>query len=252
MRYLGLKTTTGRAFSATKEFAVNGLATIIKKKYSARSTSKQKRNTTMKTTITKIALAAAFLSTAAMANASPMQISVNSGATSVINALARYADNTTSTAFNVAVNTGDVDASVNTLGAFNSLRNVGDTIAVETSALGAANTGDIYLEQGSLNATSSGAVAGSMAAASAASGTSGWGWHSNSSSYGSAFNSAYGANFENTLDETLSNYSAANIAYNSGSIDASVNTAGLVNRINGISTSAVGAVNTGGISVVVK
>lgn len=149
----------------------------------------------MKTTITKIALAAAFLSTAAMANASPMQISVNSGATSIINALARYADRTTSTAFNVAVNTGDVDASVNTFGAFNSLKNVGSTIAVETSALGAANTGDIYLEQGSLNASSSGAVAGSMAAAIAASGTSGWGWHSNSSYYGSAFNSAYGANF---------------------------------------------------------
>ncbi|MEI2513271.1 hypothetical protein [Acinetobacter soli] len=207
----------------------------------------------MKTTITKIALAAAFLSTAAMANATgPMQISINTGATSIIDALARYADKTTSTAFNLAVNTGNVDASVNTFGAFNSLKNVGSTIAVETSALGAANTGDIYLEQGSLNASSSGAVAGSMAAASAASGTSGWGWHSNSSYYGSAFNSAYGANFDNSLDETLSNYSAANIAYNSGSIDASVNTVGLVNRINGISTSAVGAVNTGGISVVVK
>lgn len=137
-------------------------------------------------------------------------------------------------------------------GAFNSLRNVGSTIAVETSALGAANTGDIYLEQGSLSAGSSGAESASMAAARGATRSSGWGWYSNSSSYGSAFNSAYGSNFENSLDETLSNYSAANIAYNSGSIDASVNTAGLVNRINGISTSAVGAVNTGGISVVVK
>ncbi|WP_151753699.1 hypothetical protein [Acinetobacter soli] len=206
----------------------------------------------MKTTITKIALAAAFLSTAAMANAFPYHVSIDTGATSIINALARYADRTTSTAFNVAVNTGDVDASVNTLGAFNSLRNVGGTIAVETSALGAANTGDIYLEQGSLSAGSSGAESASMAAARGATRSSGWGWYSNSSSYGSAFNSAYGSNFENSLDETLSNYSAANIAYNSGSIDASVNTAGLVNRINGISTSAVGAVNTGGISVVVK
>jgi len=164
MLFLGLKTTTGRAVSVTKDFTVNGLATIIKKEYSARSISKQKKEYNYENHDHKNCPNHSLPFNRSYGECITYAVSIDTGATSIINALARYADRTTST----------------------------------------------------------------------------------------AFNSAYGSKFENSLDETLSNYSAANIAYNSGSIDASVNTVGLVNRINGISTSAVGAVNTGGISVTVK
>ena len=58
-----------------------------------------------------------------------------------------------------------------------------------------------------------------------------------------------------SINETLSNYSASNIAYNAGTIDASVSaiaegTQTAVN--NSITTTAIGAVNSGSITVTVK
>ena len=61
--------------------------------------------------------------------------------------------------------------------------------------------------------------------------------------------------FSEEINETLSNYSVANIAYNAGAIDASVSaiaegTEATIN--NSITTTAIGAVNSGSITVTVK
>ncbi|MEN8549563.1 hypothetical protein ABFW07_09505 [Acinetobacter soli] len=189
----------------------------------------------MKTTITKIALAAAFLSTAAMANAG------NSGGsggasinvTDLLDALAHYSKYTDSTAFNVAVNTGKVDASVDIGSVNNNIYSVAYAQpSIETSAIGAANVGDTYLEQGKIkfdvengspSMTNQRGGGGSM------------------------------GNVDLGYFETLDNYSEANVAYNSGSIDAAVTLkASTYNNIGSIATSAIGAVNAGNISVVVK
>ncbi|MGE8539616.1 MAG: hypothetical protein ACN6NI_10070, partial [Acinetobacter sp.] len=68
-------------------------------------------------------------------------------------------------------------------------------------------------------------------------------------------NSTLSTNYSEQINETLSNYSVANIAYNAGTIDASVSgiaqgTSTAIN--NSITTTAIGAVNSGSITVTVK
>ncbi|UOH75431.1 hypothetical protein MOW08_02445 [Acinetobacter schindleri] len=60
--------------------------------------------------------------------------------------------------------------------------------------------------------------------------------------------------FDEEVNKTLSNYSVANIAYNAGAVDASVSAIaeGVDNSVaNTITTTAIGAVNTGSITVTV-
>ncbi len=67
-----------------------------------------------------------------------------------------------------------------------------------------------------------------------------------------AVSGAVDTEYYQELNSTLSNYAAANLAFNSGSVDASVNTKGFKNTIDTIKTSAIGAANTGSITVTVK
>ena len=79
------------------------------------------------------------------------------------------------------------------------------------------------------------------------------GWHNEKSSeLESSVSSKLNTSYYDQFSKTLSNYSAANLAFNSGAIDASVNVDGKVNHIDGIKTSAIGAVNSGSITVTVK
>lgn len=207
----------------------------------------------MKNTIKTIALSVSILGAAmTTAQAADVRLHTIGGffGPATLSSLSQHASN--GTALNLAVNTNMVNASVNTAGGFNYLDNVGNTIAVTTSAVGAANTGNISLEQGSMNAIHSGTFAGSLAATEDISHTSAsfWGGY-HASDFDSSLSAAVNSSYYNQFSETLSNYSAANIAYNSGAVNASVNTVGLSNHIDGISTSALGAVNTGSITVTV-
>src|SRR5690606_11457458 len=75
-----------------------------------------------------------------------------------------------------------------------------------------------------------------------------------SSQVENALSQTLDADFNEELTQTLSSYSVANVAFNSGAIDASVNiaTEGDENNINSIKPSAIGAVNNGNITVTVK
>ena len=67
--------------------------------------------------------------------------------------------------------------------------------------------------------------------------------------------STLSTDYSEEINETLSNYSVANIAYNAGAIDASVSAIaeGTQTAINNsITTTAIGAVNSGSITVTVK
>ncbi|MGE8561126.1 MAG: hypothetical protein ACN6NJ_09300 [Acinetobacter sp.] len=202
----------------------------------------------MNKTIKTIALSVTFLSSAVMANA--QEITVDTGLQSTLNVLSQRAEN--GTALNLAINTNSIDATVNTFGGFNSLNNVGDAIAVETSALGAVNTGSINLQQGNFSAVNTGTLDATLdAERSAARSLEQWRTE-RSSELESSISASLNTDFYDQFSNTLSNYSAANLAFNTGAIDASVNTRGFENHIDGIKTSAIGAVNTGSITVTVK
>ena len=200
----------------------------------------------MNKTITTIALSVAFLSSAAMAN----NVHVDTGLQGTLALLTQYAKN--GTALNLAINTGNIDATVKIDGRYNSLNNVGDKVSVETSAIGAVNTGSINLQQGNFSAVTAGTFSKTFDADKNA-----WheveGWHNEKSSeLESSVSSTLNTSYYDQFSKTLSNYSAANLAFNSGAIDASVNVDGKVNHIDGIKTSAIGAINTGSITVTVK
>ena len=200
----------------------------------------------MNKTITTIALSVAFLSSAAMAN----NVHVDTGPQGTLALLSQHTTN--GTALNLAINTGNIDATVNIDGRYNSLNNVGDKVAAETSAIGAVNTGSINLQQGNFSAVTAGTFSKTFDADKNA-----WheveGWHNEKSSgLESSISSTLNNSSYDQFSKTLSNYSAANLAFNSGAIDASVNVDGKVNHIDGIKTSAIGAVNTGSITVTVK
>ena len=204
----------------------------------------------MKKTIKTIALSAAFLSSAAMANPQGNHITVNTGLDATLAAVSQHANN--GTALNLAINTATVDATVNVDGWSNSLNNVGDKLAVETSAIGAVNTGSINLQQGNLTAVNTGTVETTFDAEKSAE-RSLEQWHSEgSSAFESSISASLNTDTYDQFSETLSNYTAANLAFNSAAIDASVNLRGFENHIDGIKTSAIGAVNTGSITVTVK
>ena len=200
----------------------------------------------MNKTITTIALSVAFLSSAAMAN----NVHVDTGLQQTLHLLSQHAKD--GSALNLAINTNKIDATVNIDGRYNSLNNVGDKVAAETSAIGAVNTGSINLQQGNFSAVTAGTFNGTFDAEKNA-----WheveGWHNEKSSgLESSISSTLNNSSYDQFSKTLSNYSAANLAFNSGAIDASVNVDGKVNHIDGIKTSAIGAVNTGSITVTVK
>ena len=200
----------------------------------------------MNKTITTIALSVAFLSSAAMAN----NVHVDTGLQQTLSLLSQHAKN--GSALNLAINTNNIDATVNIDGHYNSLNNVGDKVAAETSAIGAVNTGSINLQQGNFSAVTAGTFSKTFDADKNA-----WheveGWHNEKSSeLESSVSSTLNTSYYDQFSKTLSNYSAANLAFNSGAIDASVNVDGKVNHIDGIKTSAIGAVNTGSITVTVK
>ena len=200
----------------------------------------------MNKTITTIALSVAFLSSAAMAN----NVHVDTGLQGTLHLLSQHTKN--GSALNLAINTNKIDATVNIDGRYNSLNNVGDKVAAETSAIGAVNTGSINLQQGNFSAVTAGTFNGTFDADKNA-----WheveGWHNEKSSgLESSISSTLNNSSYDQFSKTLSNYSAANLAFNSGAIDASVNVDGKVNHIDGIKTSAIGAVNTGSITVTVK
>lgn len=200
----------------------------------------------MNKTITTIALSVAFLSSAAMAN----NVHVDTGLQGTLQLLSQHTKN--GSALNLAINTNNIDATVNIDGHYNSLNNVGDKVAAETSAIGAVNTGSINLQQGNFSAVTAGTFSKTFDADKNA-----WheveGWHNEKSSeLESSVSSTLNTSYYDQFSKTLSNYSAANLAFNSGAIDASVNVDGKVNHIDGIKTSAIGAVNTGSITVTVK
>lgn len=200
----------------------------------------------MNKTITTIALSVAFLSSAAMAN----NVHVDTGLQQTLSLLSQHAKN--GSALNLAINTNNIDATVNIDGRYNSLNNVGDKVAAETSAIGAVNTGSINLQQGNFSAVTAGTFSKTFDADKNA-----WheveGWHNEKSSgLESSISAGVNTSYYDQFSTTLSNYSAANLAFNSGAIDASVNVDGKVNHIDGIKTSAIGAVNTGSITVTVK
>ena len=200
----------------------------------------------MNKTITTIALSVAFLSSAAMAN----NVHVDTGLQQTLTILSQHTKN--GSALNLAINTNNIDATVNIDGHYNSLNNVGDKVAAETSAIGAVNTGSINLQQGNFSAVTAGTFSKTFDADKNA-----WheveGWHNEKSSgLESSISAGVNTSYYDQFSTTLSNYSAANLAFNSGAIDASVNVDGKVNHIDGIKTSAIGAVNTGSITVTVK
>jgi len=199
----------------------------------------------MNNTIKTIALSVsvAFLSSAALAGGGH-HVQVNTGLQDTLDLLAQNATN--GSALNLAINTNSIDATVNTAGGIN---NLGD---IETSAIGAVNTGSINLQQGNFSAVNTGTFSKTFDADKNA-----WheveGWHNEKSSgLESSISSTLNNSSYDQFSKTLSNYSAANLAFNSGAIDASVNVDGKVNHIDGIKTSAIGAVNTGSITVTVK
>lgn len=211
----------------------------------------------MKNTIKTIALSVAFLSGTGMAYAqgdeTPTDVTVDTGLIATLDSISQQVEN--GSALNLAVNTGDVDASVDINSEAGTLETITTlTGAIETTAIGAANTGNIELEQGSLNTLVTGEFEGGFEGVSNQLDeeiTSDREW---TSDIDRQLSGNFSGSFENQLDETLSNYSAANIAYNSGQIDASVSATvgGAENEIGDITTTAIGAVNSGSITVTVK
>ncbi len=218
----------------------------------------------MKKTIKTIALSVAFLSGTGIAYA--QEVEVDTGLQASLDAISQQVEN--GSALNLAVNTADIDASVDletyadvTQDATTAINTLENTI--ETTAIGAANTGSITIEQGSLNTVTSDIVSETWDSESTNFSTltdnvangDDISEYSESSDISETLSTTFDNDFSEEVNQTLSNYSVANIAYNAGAIDASVSaiTEGTENDLtNTITTTAIGAVNTGSITVTVK
>ncbi|MFZ0023846.1 hypothetical protein [Acinetobacter sp.] len=224
----------------------------------------------MKNTIKTIALSVAFLSSAGMAYAqdgeTPTEVTVDTGLVATLESISQQVEN--GSALNLAVNTADVDASVDLEAIAGAVREVPDAISsiegtIETTAIGAANTGSISIEQGSYNKVvsdisdetydyDSSQVTSTVNNSETLEELS---ESSDSSDISEIMSSTLSTDYSEEINETLSNYSVANIAYNAGAIDASVSaiSEGTQTAINNsITTTAIGAVNSGSITVTVK
>ena len=220
----------------------------------------------MKNTIKTIALSVAFLSGTGVAYAQETDVEVDTGLQATLDSISQQVAN--GSALNLAVNTADVDASVDlealadvTTDATEAISSLEGTI--ETTAIGAANTGSISIEQGSLSTVTldtlnetldseytdltsltDNVISGEDVSE-----------YEESADISDTLSTALDTSFSEEINETLSNYSVANIAYNAGAIDASVSaiaegTEATIN--NSITTTAIGAVNSGSITVTVK
>ncbi|WP_130803813.1 hypothetical protein [Acinetobacter ihumii] len=186
----------------------------------------------------KIVLAFALASSVTTFASAANNVIINTGISNTLQLLAQKSDGV---ALNLAANTGNVDASVNTAAGLNWVQG-----AVETSAIGAVNTGDIALEQATTSSVLEEGVSSSVLVA------AGVVVPPFGVVAGGIFDADYAAGLNSYIDGAASNYAAANVAYNSGNIDATVNTIALGNRVDSIKTSAIGAAQTGSITVTVK
>jgi len=224
----------------------------------------------MKNTIKTIALSVAFLSSAGMAYAqdgeTPTDVTVDTGLQATLDSISQQVEN--GSALNLAVNTGDVDASVDLEAIAETTREAPDAISsiegtIETTAIGAANTGSISIEQGGYNkvvsdisdATDNYDYSAVTSATNNSETLEELSEVADSSDISEVVSSTLSTDYSEEINETLSNYSVANIAYNAGAIDASVSaiSEGTQTAINNsITTTAIGAVNSGSITVTVK
>ncbi|NNH27677.1 hypothetical protein [Acinetobacter terrestris] len=220
----------------------------------------------MKNTIKTIALSVAFLSGTGMAYAQETDVEVDTGLQATLDSISQQVAN--GSALNLAVNTADVDASVDlealadvTTDATEAISSLEGTI--ETTAIGAANTGSISIEQGSLstvtldtlNETLDSEYTDLTGLTDNVTSGEDVSEYEESADISDTLSTALDTSFSEEINETLSNYSVANIAYNAGAIDASVSaiaegTEATIN--NSITTTAIGAVNSGSITVTVK
>ncbi|WP_445659993.1 hypothetical protein [Acinetobacter sp. F16] len=220
----------------------------------------------MKNTIKTIALSVAFLSGTGVAYAQETDVEVDTGLQATLDSISQQVAN--GSALNLAVNTADVDASVDlealadvTTDATEAISSLEGTI--ETTAIGAANTGSISIEQGSLSTVTLDTLNDTLDSeyteltSLTDNVTSGEdvSEYEESADISDTLSTALDTSFSEEINETLSNYSVANIAYNAGAIDASVSaiaegTEATIN--NSITTTAIGAVNSGSITVTVK
>lgn len=185
----------------------------------------------MNQTIKTIALSVAFLSGASMVSA--QEVTVDTGLNGALSLLSQHTQQN-GTALNLAINTATIDATVNIDGGENSLNNVKNKIAVETSAIGAVNTGSINLQQGNLSAVNTGTMESTLDTETSMANNL-EAWHSEQSAeFESSLSTSLNTDTYDQFSETLSNYTAANLAFNSASVDASVNIDGKVNHIDGI------------------
>lgn len=224
----------------------------------------------MKNTIKTIALSVAFLSGTGMAYAqgdeTPTDVTIDTGLQATLDSISQQVEN--GSALNLAVNTGDVDASVDLEAIAEATREAPDAISsiegtIETTAIGAANTGSISIEQGSYNkvvsdisdATDNYDYSEVTSATNNSETLEELSEVADSSDISEVVSSTLSTDYSEEINETLSNYSVANIAYNAGAIDASVSaiSEGTQTAINNsIITTAIGAVNSGSITVTVK
>ena len=220
----------------------------------------------MKNTIKTIASSVAFLSGTGVAYAQETDVEVDTGLQATLDSISQQVAN--GSALNLAVNTADVDASVDlealadvTTDATEAISSLEGTI--ETTAIGAANTGSISIEQGSLstvtldtlNETLDSEYTDLTSLTDNVTSGEDVSEYEESADISDTLSTALDTSFSEEINETLSNYSVANIAYNAGAIDASVSaiaegTEATIN--NSITTTAIGAVNSGSITVTVK
>lgn len=220
----------------------------------------------MKNTIKTIALSVAFLSGTGVAYAQETDVEVDTGLQATLDSISQQVAN--GSALNLAVNTADVDASVDlealadvTTDATEAISSLEGTI--ETTAIGAANTGSISIEQGSLstvtldtlNETLDSEYTDLTSLTDNVTSGEDVSEYEESADISDTLSTVLDTSFSEEINETLSNYSVANIAYNAGAIDASVSaiaegTEATIN--NSITTTAIGAVNSGSITVTVK
>ncbi|WP_216934602.1 MULTISPECIES: hypothetical protein [unclassified Acinetobacter] len=222
----------------------------------------------MNNTIKTLALSVTLLSGAGMAYAADgdTNVEVNSGLQATLDSISQQVEN--GSALNLAVNTADVDASVNLDATATATREAADAVSsttgdIETTAMGAANTGSISIEQGNFNKVVSN-VSDETYNYDFSEATSAMNNSetleeltevADTSDVSETVSSSLSTNYSEEINQTLSNYSVANIAYNAGAVNASVNvlTGGTESSINNsIKTTAMGAVNTGSITVTVK
>ena len=220
----------------------------------------------MKNTIKTIALSVAFLSGTGVTYAQETDVEVDTGLQATLDSISQQVAN--GSALNLAVNTADVDASVDlealadvTTDATEAISSLEGTI--ETTAIGAANTGSISIEQGSLstvtldtlNETLDSEYTDLTGLTDNVTSGEDVSEYEESADISDTLSTVLDTSFSEEINETLSNYSVANIAYNAGAIDASVSaiaegTEATIN--NSITTTAIGAVNSGSITVTVK